>query len=286
MVYRTVFEIDQNRQQLKIREYFNVKSNIMTVQSIEKYLKTQNLNIEIQDTLTSTNTVLKEYAEQGAPEGTILFARQQTGGKGRLGRSFYSPEETGIYLSILLRPKVLLEEALLITTCAAVAVAETLEEETGQQCKIKWVNDVFCEGKKVCGILTEAAIDPEYATLKYAVLGIGINLFPPEEGFPEELAEIAGSVISKRGNMADLKSKIAAGVIDCFFAEYQHLTEKRFLDKYRDYSLITGRAIDVIRGGNVRKAHALGIDDNFRLLVRYENGMEQAVETGEVSIRI
>lgn len=260
-------------------------SSVLTPQSIEKYLHTQGLVIDLRETLTSTNTELKRMAEQGAKEGTVLIARHQTAGKGRRGRSFYSPAETGIYFSILLKPQLPAEDALLITTCAAVAVAQTLEAETQLPCGIKWVNDVFCNGKKVCGILTEASIDLETGGLNYAILGIGINIFPPKDGFPDELKDIAGSVISAE-SAEDHKSRILAGVLDGFFAEYPRLTEKNFLEEYRRRSIVTGKTVDVIRGDSVRRAQALAIDHQLRLLVRYEDGTEEAVSTGEVSIRV
>jgi len=261
------------------------ESGVLSRQSIEKYLQKKDLQIEVQETLPSTNTVLKQLAEQGAPEGTVLFARHQTAGRGRRGREFYSPAETGLYFSILLRPQLPAEDALLITTCAAVAVAQTLERETNQTCGIKWVNDVFCGGKKVCGILTEASIDLETAGLNYAILGIGINVFAPKEGFPEELSEIAGSVVAEKSS-EDHKSRIAAGVLDAFFWEYPELTEKNFLQEYRKRSIVTGKTVDVIRGESRCKAEALAIDENLRLLVRYEDGREEAVGTGEVSIKL
>ena len=260
-------------------------SDILSRQSIEKYLRRRDLVMEVAESLPSTNTALKQLAEQGAPEGTVLAARHQTAGKGRRGRDFYSPAETGIYFSILLRPQLPAEDALLITTCAAVAVAQTLEAETQRPCGIKWVNDVFCGGKKVCGILTEASIDLETTALNYAILGIGINVFPPKDGFPAELEQIAGSVISAEG-AEDHKSRILAGVLDRFFAEYPRLTEKHFLEEYRRRSIVTGKTVDVIRGEAQRRAQALSIDDDLRLVVRYEDGTEEAVSTGEVSIRV
>ena len=126
--------------------------------------------------LDSTNSYLKEMAAKGAQEGTIIIANRQSAGRGRLGRSFFSPEEKGIYMSILLRPDISLERAVLITSMAAVAVAEAIEQVSGIQTKIKWVNDIFLNKKKVCGILTEAGIDAETGTLEYAVLGIGVNV--------------------------------------------------------------------------------------------------------------
>jgi len=261
------------------------KSCVLTRQSVEKHLRTAGLSVTVYDELPSTNTVLKQFAEQGAPEGTVIFARRQTNGRGRLGRSFYSPADSGIYMSILLRPQLAAQDALLITTCAAAAVAQAIEEHTSQICGIKWVNDIFCAGKKVCGILTEASIDLESGGLNYAVLGIGINISPPKEGFPEDLKSIAGGV--SEDDTGDIGSRIAAEVIDLFFAEYPHLSEKRFLQEYRRRSILTGKRVNVLKAGaEPQPAEVLGIDEALSLLVRYADGREEALSTGEVSVRL
>ena len=144
---------------------------------LSPYCTHPGLTVQFREEVTSTNTLLRQQAEEGAPEGTVLVAARQTAGRGRRDRSFFSPADTGLYLSILLRPKLAPQEALYLTTCAAAAVALALEEFDLRP-QIKWVNDLFLEGKKVCGILTEGAIDPETMGLRYAILGIGVNLFP------------------------------------------------------------------------------------------------------------
>ena len=147
--------------------------------------------------IDSTNRYLKELAATGAPEGTVVIANKQSAGRGRLGRSFFSPEEKGIYMSILLRPEIELERAVLITSMAAVAVARAVERVSTIPAQIKWVNDIFINRKKVCGILTEAGINTEKGSLDYAVLGIGVNVGSME--FPAELKEIATSVSNECG---------------------------------------------------------------------------------------
>ena len=170
------------------------ESDVLTVQSVSRFLDTDMpVYLQVQTEVTSTNTLLKAQAEQGAPEGTVLIAESQTAGKGRLGRHFTSPPGTGIYFSLLLRPHCTAEKSLFITTTAAVAVCEAIEQVTGLNPQIKWVNDIYLNEKKVCGILTEASVDFENGGLNWAVLGIGINIAVPKEGFPEEIRSIAGA---------------------------------------------------------------------------------------------
>ena len=165
----------------------NWDNNLLSNQSISKYLNSDFFDIEVYKVVDSTNSKLKSKAESGAPEGTVIISEEQTKGKGRRGRTFYSPKNTGIYMSLLLRPKFSAYESLSITTCAAVAVSRAIEINSNKNAQIKWVNDIFIDDKKVSGILTEASIDLESGGLKYAILGIGINAFSPKEGFPNEL---------------------------------------------------------------------------------------------------
>lgn len=174
----------------------------------------RHLSIRVVDTAGSTNSVLKTLAEKGAPHGQVLIAKEQTAGRGRLGRSFCSPKDTGLYMSVLLRPRFSAEDALFITTAAAVAVAEAVDRFAESESKIKWVNDVYLSGKKVCGILTEAAMDFESGGLNYAVCGIGINL--SAERLPKELEAIAGGILSGQREGIDLRAPLAAEILTRF----------------------------------------------------------------------
>ncbi len=149
------------------------ESDVLSAGNIRRQLEPQAsiAAIDVRESVTSTNTVLKELAEHGGREGMVVIAQRQTMGKGRLGRSFYSPQGGGLYMSVLLRPRFSAEEALSITTAAAVAVARAIDDVTGERAMIKWVNDVYFHGRKVCGILTEASVDFENSGLHYAVLG-------------------------------------------------------------------------------------------------------------------
>lgn len=242
-------------------------------------------DIRVYPSISSTNTVLKEMAENGAPEGTILVACEQTAGRGRMGRTFYSPAGAGVYLSLLLRPAFSPSKSLYITTAAAVAVAEAIETVAGRETKIKWVNDVYIDGRKVCGILTEASFDAESGRLAYAVAGVGINMRPPGEGCPEELRPLMTSVFENGGYDGEKRARIVAEFISRFWNFYGRLAEKPFLRGYRRRSLLDGEAVDVIRGGARVPAIALGIDDECRLRVRYGDGREEYLQSGEVSVK-
>lgn len=250
---------------------------------LEKYLG-QKLNITIFPELDSTNNYLKKLGSQGDKANTLVIAESQTSGRGRMGRSFYSPNGTGVYFSLLLHPEILAEKALNLTVMAAVAVAETVMRYSTGDVKIKWVNDVYIDGKKVCGILTEGAINPITKMLDYAVVGIGINVIAPENDFPEDIKNIATAIFS--GNTEeDIKEKIIAEVINRFLALY-NAKEDDHIDRYKEYSFLTGKEINIISGENIRPATVLGITDECHLLVKNEYGKTEEISSGDVSVRV
>ncbi len=226
-------------------------------------------------TVPSTNIVAKDYAGRGEKEG-IFIAETQTAGKGRMGRSFFSPAGCGLYISFLFRPDIPAENVYLLTTTAAVAVCETVERFSGKEASIKWVNDVLVADKKVCGILTEGAFN-ENGALSYAVVGIGINLFPPEGGFPADLESKAGAVFTTK---KDCLEELTADLI----LRFLRLLKEDCYDRYVMRSIIRGRTISLLRDGQERQAVVLGLDDKCRLLVRYQNGEQELIECGEVSV--
>ena len=260
------------------------ESAILSPQSIAQYLTVPGLAVEVQPVVTSTNTLLRQQAEAGAPEGTVLAAVTQTAGKGRRDHSFFSPPDSGLYLSFLLRPELAAQEALALTTCAAASVALAIEDCAGVDAQIKWVNDVFCRGKKVCGILTEAALDLETGGLQYAIVGIGVNLFPPEGGFPPELNE-AGAVFDSKPQGLESRSQLAGSILNHFFSFYPNLAEKPFFGDYRKRSLVLGQPITILERGQTRPAVALDLEEDFSLRVREEDGTVRCLSSGEVSVR-
>lgn len=260
-------------------------SAILSAQSIGQYLTVPDLTVEVRPVVTSTNDPLRTMAEAGAPEGRVMVAAEQTAGRGRRGHSFYSPPDSGLYLSLLLRPRLSAREALSLTTCAAAAVALAIEECAGTAAEIKWVNDVFCRGKKVCGILTEAALDLESGGLQYAIVGIGVNLFPPAGGFPAELADIVGAVFAEKPRGLECRSQLAGAILNHFFAFYRDIARVPFFEEYRKRSFLLGREIEVLEGDRVRPALALDLERDFSLRVREADGRERALSSGEVRVK-
>ena len=263
----------------------DLNNEYLSEESIKKYLLIDHLSIKVDKIVDSTNSQLKIKAEAGAPEGSVLISEEQTKGRGRMGRSFFSPEKTGIYMSILLRPKISAYEALSITTCAAVAVAKAIEKNTNKKAGIKWVNDIFIEDKKVCGILTEASMNLEGGGLRYAILGIGINAFSPKDGFPEELEDITTFLFNEDNNYGECRSKLIADILNIFFDYYKDIENKPFYKDYKDRSIVSGKKINIIRGDVIEKGIALDIDENFLLKVKKENGNVEYLNSAEVSIR-
>lgn len=261
------------------------ESSMVSAQSIGRYITCNGIRVEYRDCVSSTNTMLKERAEQGEKEGLLLVASEQTAGKGRSGRIFSSQKGTGIYFSLLLRPDLKPADSLLITTCAAVAAAKAIEEVSGKATAIKWVNDIYMSDRKVVGILTEAAFDIENGKLAYAVLGIGINICFSEKSIPEEIREIAGSVFDENEVPLDAASQIVGKTVSNFMSEYSSLTHKNFLSFYRERDYLKDAKIRVIKPAGEREATAMGIDDDFRLKVVYDDGTGEYLSTGEVSTK-
>ena len=261
------------------------KGDILSAQGILKYLSEeyQKMNIRVAKETESTNVVVREYAEQGMEEGFLFVADEQTKGRGRYGRTFFSPQGTGVYFSLLLRPKgVLARQGTGITAMAAVAMCEAVKEVSGRATGIKWVNDIYVDGRKVCGILTEASMGLESGTLDYVILGVGVNVYSPENGFPESLADKAGTVFDEVHD--DMKNRLIALFLEKFWAYYLKQGDKNYIKRYREYSLVTGKQIQVLAENGNREAYVLGIDDDCRLLVEYQDGERDVLSCGEISI--
>lgn len=250
--------------------------------SIIQNLKVPDITVETYDSLPSTNTLAKERARAGAPHGLVIAAAHQTAGRGRMGREFYSPADSGIYFSVLLRPTFSPQDCLLITTAAAVACARVLDCYTEHPVQIKWVNDLYVNNKKICGILTEASFKSE-KEIDYAILGIGINLTPPKDGFPDDILHKAGVLLD--ADAPDLRGQICAEVINAFFDLYHDLTSRTYVTEYQSRSYLDGKAIDVIKNDGIIPGTAVRICDDLTLLVRYSDGTTEQLSTGDVSIR-
>jgi len=256
----------------------------ISVPEITRWLKPGPIGarMELHRTLDSTNTRAKAIAATGAPHGYLVIAESQSGGKGRMGRSFFSPEHSGVYITYVLRPKLLAERAVMITSMAAVAVARAIEAVAEVEVQIKWVNDLYIHGRKVCGILCEASMDFESGALEYAVLGIGVNVAAMR--FPEELEAIATSIENECGRPVS-RSRLIAEISNRLNELYGDLESCRFMEESRARSNVIGRDVLVLRGGERFRAHALDIDDQGRLVVQTEGGVVR-VNSGEVSLKL
>ena len=254
----------------------------MDIISAEKILKTVKnpsfYDIKVLKETVSTSTLLKELGENGAPEGTVIIAEKQTGGRGRLGRSFFSPAASGIYMSLLLRPKISLSDAAQITALAAVSVREAIYEVTGIATGIKWVNDLYKDGKKLCGILTEASLSDDNLSPKFISVGIGINVY--QSDMPSEISNIATSLFSEE---KAVRNELIARILDIFYSYYAN--GNSFIEKYKKYSVVTKKRITVIRGNESFEATAIGINDDCSLSVLFDSGETIALSSGEISIR-
>ena len=231
------------------------------------------------DTIDSTNNEAKRMLESGFSGFALVAAEAQTSGRGRLGRSFYSPESTGLYFTLIIPPCFPAEEATLLTPAAAVATVRVLEKISSESLKIKWVNDIYKGDKKICGILAEAVLDAEGGSFAGFAVGIGINI--STENFPEDISDIAASLKTD----AD-KNEIAAGIARELFAFAKNLSAREFLPEYREHSLVTGKEIYFIKDREKTNATALGIDSDGGLTVKLENGEVTTLRGGEISVRM
>ena len=261
------------------------ESDILSSFSIKQHMHSD-LNITVYPSVSSTNTFLKELAEQGADEGTVIIAQEQTAGRGRTGKSFYSPANTGLYISILLRPDIPAEEALFLTTSTAVAVSKAIEDICNKKAQIKWVNDVFIDNKKVCGILTEASFNIETSKLDYAIVGIGINVCFPEGGFPKDIDNIATAIFDTNTDSINKRSILVGHLLDYFMDYYKDFHSKSYVKEYIDRSLLIGKEINIIDGTKIIPAKALKIDNSCRLKVEMGDGSTKWLSSGEVSIKL
>jgi BirA family biotin operon repressor/biotin-[acetyl-CoA-carboxylase] ligase len=240
--------------------------------------------IHYYDTIDSTNDYAKELAKQGTPDYTLVVADTQTHGKGRMGRSFSSPSGTGVYMSIVLYPNTSMETSQLITSCVAVAVSKAIDTLCGSSSKIKWVNDIFLNGRKVSGTLTEGSLDFETNTFNYAVVGIGINVRSVKGVFDSELSSIATSIEDETGVLVT-RSELIAEVFNNVYLQLQRIEDKSFLEEYVERSLIIGEDVIVSENGVDTNAKAIGIDSTAGLVVRFEDGTTKVLNSGEARIR-
>lgn len=235
--------------------------------------------------LDSTNVRLKAMAREGAPHGTVLIADRQTGGRGRLGRSFHSPDGVGIYFSILLRPDCAPGDLMHLTCATAVAMCQAIERSAGFRPGIKWTNDLVHNRRKLGGILTELSLNAQ-GKVDYAIIGIGINCCQQEEDFPPEIRSIAGSLAMVTGSAID-RSRVAAAMMEALWEMDRTLLtgKEALLQQYRADCITIGQDISLVRGDEIRHGKAVDVDDAGALVVVFPDGHQEAVNSGEVSVR-
>ncbi|MCM1114857.1 MAG: biotin--[acetyl-CoA-carboxylase] ligase [Clostridium sp.] len=250
-------------------------NNLMSAHSIKAFLN-KPIEVIYYPTIDSTNNGCKRLLADGQKGEFLVVANQQTAGRGRQGKSFYSPASTGIYFSLVIRPKTNLQNAVTATTAAAVAVCKAVEKLTDKNPKIKWVNDVFLNGKKICGILTEAITNFEEGVVDSVIIGIGVNI--NTESFPDS-AQQAGSLDTDI-NRSLLIAEICNELIDIAYGDYNG-----FIDYYRSHSLVLGEKIKFIQNGKVTPATAVAIDETGGLEVELEDASHIILRSGEISIR-
>lgn len=263
----------------------------LSVAEIEAGLKTQRFGrpVEAHEAIGSTNERAKEMARQGAPEGLLVTAEQQTAGKGRLGRPWQTPAGRALALSLLLRPLIPPTAAPRLTLVAAVAVAEAVRAVTGLPVGIKWPNDLQSGGKKLCGILTE--MEAEIEQVRFIVLGIGLNVNQTIEEFPPELRETATSLRLAGGGAVPLaRLPLLQAILERLEACYDQFLSggwPELLAAWRELSVTLGRPVRVIpaSGEPVWEGTAFDLDPEGALLVRRPDGAVERVIAGEVSIR-
>lgn len=233
--------------------------------------------------LPSTSQTLGRMALEGAPDGTVVIAQEQTAGRGRMGRSFFSPKDCGVYLSVLIRPGCRVQDAPLFTLAACVAVCRAIESVTPVSLQIKWVNDIFLNGKKVCGIMTESVTGLESGRMESIVVGVGVNVTPPAGGFPEELSGIAGA-LEPQGKSVSL-NRLCAALLKELGALEELRADPGMLEEYRARSLLTGREVQLCMEPEQPSGTVIGIDDGGRLMVRLKNERLLALRCGEVKLK-
>lgn len=243
-------------------------------------------NFIIHKTVASTNIIARELAINGAESGTVVIAEEQTSGYGRNGKSFFSPYGTGIYMSIILNLKKekKIFNSSFITTAAAMAVSKSIEEISNENTQIKWVNDVFINGKKVCGILTEGAFSFEDGKLDYAVIGIGVNVNFPKNGFPKELNNIAASINSKNNansnTKSDIRNILVAKILENLYDYY--FNDVNFYEEYKKRSFLIGKKVSININNKEHIVKVLDIDKTFALVAEFQDGKIDKIVSGSI----
>ena len=264
------------------------ENDIISIPGIKPFLSEKSQfyanKIQVHKSLESTNKTAKEMAVAGAEHGTIIISDCQTMGRGRYSRNFFSPSGGGLYMSIVLRPEAMnFKNPTSVTAFAAVSVCEAIESISTKVPKIKWVNDIFIDGKKVCGILTEAVTDFESGGLDWVVLGIGINVHTRTEDFPSDLQPLATSIYPDE-KMPGVRNRLSAEIINRILGFETLPSETEIFEKYKKRLMMLGKEITVIQNQMKYKATAIDVDSVGHLIAKNENGEIITLSSGEIRI--
>lgn len=241
--------------------------------------------IKVYKTIDSTNQEAKKILmDDDIPHGTILISEEQTAGRGRFQRRFFSPSNKGIYMSVILRPNIELSKAVNITTAAAISVCRAIEKLTKKRPEIKWVNDIFLGDKKICGILTEATGNFESGRVENVVVGIGINFKTEEKDFPEDIKSIAGSIFDVEKPIIT-RNQLIAEILNELLDLCENLEDKSIMTEYKILSLVLGKEVSFLKNNRMSRGTAIDITDDGTLVIKYENGEIDYLNSGEVSIK-
>ena len=255
--------------------------NDLSEQEIKQNLLEQykNFDIQIFETLSSTNDFAKELINSNRfTNGTTIIANSQTSGRGRFARTFFSPANTGIYFSSILEKSLPVKDVSLITLISAIAVCRAITKLTNFNPQIKWINDIYLNNKKICGILVENICDFNNMKSKAIVSGIGINI--STENFPKDIQDKAGSIMYNKLS----RNKLIAEVINNFFDLSKNVYDKKIIEEYKSLSLILNKKITYTKDNKTYTATAVDINDVGNLIVRDDSNNVMVLESEEVSI--
>ncbi len=259
-------------------------NDILSEEAIRLHLNPsfQKNKIIVKNSLDSTNTFAKILGMESAEHGTVVVANEQTKGRGRFGRTFFSEAGKGIYLSVILRPQIGIDEISFSTILTVVAVMRGLRRFTTQNLEVKWVNDIFSDGKKVCGILTELMSDVETQGVDFLVAGIGINFNAKDEDFAKEIRNIAGSVFCADAD----RNRLIAEIVSELLRVFDHYDKSSIIEEYKSYQLALGKRIIYTKNGEDFEGIAQDITQDGALVVVNDEGKVQELHSGEISIKM
>lgn len=251
----------------------------LAAESIRLALNDKSLPVYVLQTVDSTNSEAKRILSQQAEKCFLVVAEEQIAGRGRLGRRFYSPKGAGLYMTLVMSPDAAADDVVGITSFAAVCTVDAIRELTGKSPRIKWVNDLYLDGKKITGILTEAVSDVETGIVSHVLIGIGIDLRPCDS-LPEDLHDVVGNL----GCPTGVRNPLAAGIANRLLTFGQGMAE--VMNRYRTYSMVLGKDVLYVKNGQEGYGRAVDINDRGALVVRKDDGTLELLQSGEISLRV